>query len=460
MMASVVGVESATATFQRALPVSRRRVIQMAVMAIPGTVMLASCGGQAAQGQPAKPAALKTDVTLQLLIDLGAADQPLFEKVVARWRTTHPQGPKVEWTAGTNVADVLTKTQAGMAAGSAPDLIQQEATGAVSLSGKGQLHPIDPFIKRDKYDLSDFFERSHPQFDWKGKKYGLSKGMSNQSLYVNQTLFDQAGVAYPPNKANATGWDFDAFLKAADRLTKRSGDTTTQWGFVVGRGLRGGWLQWVRTNGGEVFDKDFTRCLLGEAKAIEGLQFMQDLMYKFRVAPTPKEEMAAGGDAALFINQGITGMRISPVSSTAPHRRATFQWDHAVNPQGKGKRVTTGGGQAWLITSTTKAPDEAWALLQHVASVESSREMATIWYPARKSTLAELIAQEPGLPPKSRNVGPEGQDLTELDPIFPAYSDIQRDIIVPELNALWENQKTASQVAESLVPKVNAALKA
>ncbi len=53
----------------------------------------------------------------------------------------------------------------------------------------------------------------------------------------------------------------------------------------------------------------------------------------------------------------------------------------------------------------------------------------------------------------------DGQDLLVYDPVFPAYQDIQKDIIVPELAPLWENTRTAAQVAESLVPKVNAALK-
>jgi multiple sugar transport system substrate-binding protein len=442
-----------------AIRVSRRRWAKGATL-LGAASALAACGAPSGREAPGKPSALKKEITVQLLIDLGAADHPLFEKVVGRWTQVNPQVPKIEWTAVGSTAEMAGKIQTGLAAGNPADLVQLEAPPAVGFSGRSQLLPIDQYIKRDKFDLSDYFDRSHPQFDWKGRKYGLSKGMSNQSLYVNQALFDQAGIPYPPNKANATGWDFDAFVKAAERLTKRSGSDTTQWGFAVSRGLRGGWGQWVRTNGGEIFDKEFSRCLLGEARAVEALQFMQDLMYKFRVAPTPKEETAAGGAMAMFVNTGNVAMRINPVSGTAPHRRATFQWDHAVNPQGKGKRVTTGGGQGWLITAPTKNPEEAWAVLQHMASAETSKEMATVWYPARKSALAFLVAQEPQLPPKSRNVGPEGQDLFVMDPIFPAYSEIERDIIAPELNALWDNQRTATQLVESLVPKVNAALRA
>ena len=64
--------------------------------------------------------------------------------------------------------------------------------------------------------------------------------MSNQSLYVNQTLFEQAGVTMPPVKANDPGWDFNSFANAAERVTKRNGNETVQWGLILGRGLRGG----------------------------------------------------------------------------------------------------------------------------------------------------------------------------------------------------------------------------
>jgi multiple sugar transport system substrate-binding protein len=422
--------------------------------------VLAACGAE--NGAPAA-AKLRPDVTLQLLVDLGAQFQPQFENVLGRWRQSIPGGaPKVEYAASA-VAQVLEKTQAQLAAGTPPDLIQQEAAGAIGLIGKNQLLPLDSFIKRDKYDLSDFFEKSYPQYEWKGKKHGISKGMSNQSTYVNLTLFQQAGITPPPVKASDPGWTFDEFARAAERLTKRSGSETTQWGFTLVRALRGGFGQWIRANGADLFDKDFTKCTLNEAKAVEALQFMQDLIYKYRVAPTPKEETAAGGPNPMFIQQGIVGMHIDPVSTLLNHRAAQFQWDLAVNPKGNGstgKRVTTGGGQAWLIPAASKNQEEAWAFLKHAVTPDSMKEMSGTWYPLRKSVLEWLLAQDPQLAPKNRGVGIEGQGTMVYDPIFPAYSDIQAQIIVPELAPLWENQKTAAQVVESLVPKVNAALKA
>ena len=444
---------------------SRRRALTGlgCALALPGSASALAACGAGSTGDAAKPVAIRPDVTLQMNIDLAAAFQPQFENVLSRWRQSIPGGaPKVEYTSGM-VAAILEKTNAQLAAGTPPDLIQQEVTGAIGLIAKNQLLPLDNLIKRDKFDLSDFFERSYPQFEWKGKKHGISKGMSNQSLYINQTLFQQAGVSAPPVKANDAGWDFNTFLNAAERLTKRNGNETVQWGFILGRGLRGGFGQWIRANGGEFFDKDFTKCTLNEPRAVEALQFMQDLMYKYRVSPTPRDEMAAGGPGPMFIQQGMAGMRIDPVSNLGNHRAAQFQWDLAVNPKGNGttgKRVTTGGGQGWLIVSGSKNQEEAWAFLKHATSTDSMKEMSPTWYPSRKSVLEWLLAQDPQLPPKNRAVGIEGQGTMVYDPIHPAYSDIQAQIILPELMPLWDNSKTAAQVVESLVPKVTAAIKA
>jgi multiple sugar transport system substrate-binding protein len=398
-------------------------------------------------------------VTIQLLFGLGADVAYLFDPIVQRWQQAHPQGPKIEW-ATLGGANGVEKLQTLLAANTAPDIYQLDPSQAVGFSDRGQFLALDPYMKRDRYDLSDFIPTSYVQYDWKGKRYGMPRGMSNQGLYVNQTLFDRAGVAYPPVKADAAGWDFNAFLKAADRLTVRSGTDIMQYGTLVGRGLRGGWGQWVQTNGGELFSKDFTQCLMGEPKVVEALQFMQDLIYKYRVAPTPKEEADGGGAQKLFVQGGNVGMYIAPVSGLDAHRKAAFTWDLGVNPQGKGKRLTTGGGVGWQIVATTKYPEEAWAVFQHVIDPESMKAMSPTWYPPRKSTLAYLLTVDPDLPPKNRQVGADGQSLMVSDPIFPAFDQISKDLLTSELDALWNNQRSAAQVVESLVPRVNAALKA
>jgi multiple sugar transport system substrate-binding protein len=438
--------------------VSRRGVFLAAAGTVPA--IGAACAGPGGPAGTAAPrSTLRPDVTVQVMTGIGAEDQAYFEEVVGVWHAAHAQGPKVEW--GTPGGNITQKVQALLAADTAPDVVALNPSQAVVFSARGQLLALDPYIRRDRYDLSDFFELAIVQYEWQGKKYGAARGMSNQSLYVNQNLFDKAGIPYPPTKVDAAGWDFDAFLKAADRITQRAGTTISQFGCMVGRGLRGGWGQWVWTNGAEMVSRDFRRCTLDDPRAVEALQFMQDLIYKYRVAPTPEEETAIGGSGmATFINSGKVGMRITPVAEISDHRRAQFRWDYAVNPKGKGKRLTTGGGVGWEVMGPTKHREEAWAVFQHLTSAESIKHMSVVWYPGRKSALAHLLKVDPELPPKSRHVGSDGQLIIHPNPLFPAWDELEREVISPELQPLWRNEKTARQVAEALVPKANAFLQA
>jgi hypothetical protein len=92
---------------------------------LPAAALVVACGIQAGGQGPAKPAALNTGATLQVLIDLGAALFPAFDGgVITQWKAAHPQGPKVEWAAATGgTREMIGKIQAGLAAGTPVDLV-------------------------------------------------------------------------------------------------------------------------------------------------------------------------------------------------------------------------------------------------------------------------------------------------------------------------------------------------
>src|SRR5688572_19488044 len=136
---------------------SRRQALANlgSAVALPASATALAACGAGGTGDAARPVAIRPDVMLQLIIDLQAQFQPQFENVLTRWRQSIPGGaPKVEYTIGA-VAVVLEKTQAQLAAGNPPDLFQQEVTGAIGLIAKNQVLPLDAYIKRDKYDLSE-----------------------------------------------------------------------------------------------------------------------------------------------------------------------------------------------------------------------------------------------------------------------------------------------------------------
>src|SRR6185437_2470066 len=113
----------------------------------------------------------------------------------------------------------------------------------------------------------------------------------------NVDMFTAAGLPMLPADWADTTWTFDAYLAAAQKLTKQDGGKTTVWGCLVNRGWRP-WATYVYSNGGAVVDKDAnglaTDIALTSDAAVGGMQFLQDLIYKDKVAPKPDVESQEG----------------------------------------------------------------------------------------------------------------------------------------------------------------------
>ncbi len=446
-------------------PRSRRRMMQEACLA--GGLLAGACAPPAigGRGEPARGSAtLRTDVTVSFLQTSGQVEQELVNQVVERWRQAHPRGPQAEFVIATG--NVVEKFSTMLASGTPPALVSMDASQGVVFADRGELTPLDELIKRDKYDLADYIPVSLEQYRWKGKLYALLRDFSHQSLWVNLDLFAREGLT-PPAGDYATsvrGWDFGQFVETARRLTKWEGGSAAragQYGFVVNSGLRGGYGQFIWANGGELFDKDYRRCTVDDERVVEALQLMQDLRFRHRVAPDTaavQEFRAAGqdpGSQALFF-AGLAAIAIFPVARIGEARRqARGQWDLAVTPQGKGKRLTTGGGVGWYQVKAVPFQDEAWEVLKHLTSPETHRLLADVRIPGRRSVLDWWLAQNPGEPPKSRSVARTGQEAVHLNPVFPLWERIERDVFTPQIARLLDNQATAREVAGEIVTQAN-----
>jgi multiple sugar transport system substrate-binding protein len=76
----------------------------------------------------------------------------------------------------------------------------------------------------------------------------------------------------------------------AQRLTKRDAQGhPVQFGFLFDWN---NWLHFVYQWGGRVYSPDGTRCVVDSPETVGAVTFMRDLIYHYRVAPTPVEEAA------------------------------------------------------------------------------------------------------------------------------------------------------------------------
>lgn len=416
--------------------------------------MAVGCGGSATTqtggGETAPAATLKKGAVIQWAWDEGPTRTPLREEQIKLFNAQHAD-LKVETIAGATGSE---KLQSLFAAGTPPDLLRQETSGLAFFASRGQFAPLDPLLRRDKYDLSDFFPNAWELWKWKGKYYGVPF-LGIRIAYFNRALAQQAGAKVPVTWRDAA-WTFDAFLDATRKATVRQGSSASRWGADL-IGDRRQWQPWVWNNGGELFSQDGTKVLLDQPPAVEGLTFLHDLAHRHRVMPTPAELQAAGGRRALFEGGNLL-LYHDPVNNVASNRRgASFDWSLTGLPRGKAKAPSSsGGGVGWFLAQDSKVKDETWELMKTLASKESVRLEAVRGEapPSRKSIAAEPAFVNPPEPPKGdMKVVVEALELMHLE--TPLINGVEIDrILTEELNPMWAGTITPGEAIAKAVTRI------
>jgi multiple sugar transport system substrate-binding protein len=404
---------------------------------------LAACAqGGTTGGGPAGDAAagaqLKKGATIQWAVDEGATRTPLREDQVTLFKQQFPD-LNVDYILGSTSTE---KVQALFAAGTPPDLFRQETSGMAFFASKGQLAALDPMMRRDKYDLADFFPTAWELWKWKGKYYGMPF-LGIRIGYFNRALAQQSGAKIPTTWKDPA-WTFQAFLEAAQRATVRSGTTASRWGAdMSAANARRDWQPWVWNNGGDLFNASGTKVEFDQPPAVEALEFLVDLMHKHRVAPTPQELQSA--NRATLFQGGNLLMYHEPVNNVAANRRnASFDWSLFGLPKGKAKTVSaSGGGVGWFLTGTSNVKDETWELLKVLASKESVRMEAVRGEapPSRRSIANEPAFINPAEPPKGdMKVVVEALEAMHVEQALINGVEIDR-ILSEELTPVWRGEK-------------------
>lgn len=417
---------------------------------------LAACGGAASSttgpaGDAAPAAQLKKGANIQWAVDEGPTRTPLREDQVKLFKSQFPD---------VNVEFILSSTgteklQSLFAAGTPPDMFRQETAGMAFFASRSQVAPLDQMMRRDKYDLSDFFPTAWELWKWKGKYYGLPF-LGIRIGYFNRALTQQVGAKVPTTWKDPA-WTFQAFLDAANKATVRSGTTASRWGADMGNAnSRRDYQPWIWNNGGDLFNAGGTKIEFDQPAAMEALEFLVDLIHKHRVAPTPPELQAA--NRSTLFQGGNLLMYHEPVNNVAANRRnASFDWSLFGLPKGKAKTISaSGGGVGWFVTAASKVKDETWELMKLLASKESVRLEAVRGEapPSRRSIANEPAFVSPAEPPKGdMKVVVEALEAMHVETALLNGVEIDR-ILNEELTPVWRGEKTLRQAIADAAHKV------
>lgn len=426
---------------------TRRRWTRLA-LAVPASAALAACAAFGRQDEVGVQRAART-AKLTWYATGAQSRQDLHRKQVVRFKEI--AGHDVEVVAPTG--NYMDKLVADLSAGSPLDLFRLESGFLPGLVTRNQVVALDTYIKRDRLDVPDFYEKGVIMYQFQGKQWSLP-WLAFRVLFVNSQLLQQQGVPLPSQDWKNKSWNWQAFQTALRRFVNPSAPTEPggTWAFHSPQAFLDAWV-WVLAAGGDVFSQDERKFALDTPAALEGLQFYADLHAKDRAHPKPSQIGADPGAAAFLA--GRVAFYYGAVATAGQLAQSSFKAYSVPIPWGKAATATTGGGHSWPMNSASKEKDAAWDLQKFLGSKENDLMQVESGEapPFRKST-AQLPQWKTRKPPENPETMAESATYLRPQPKVPTWSEINAELD-RSLRPVWEGERSPREAVQAVKPTID-----
>ena len=416
-----------------------------------GAAGLAACGASGGQAGGQSSAAKGKATLMTQGSDLN--DEMRYKPVVDEYNAR--KGPvTIEMIQGGGGAtDQQAKLITLIVSGSAPDVFWTHANISPTMVKLNLVAPFDPFIKKDKdFKLANYFDSALKNYEAGGQQYGIPREATAMVLVVNKDMFQKNGVALPNDN-----WTWDDFLKAAQQMSKGGASPTwgtSQWGGKTSMAYYPYVKVW--SEGGDLVDSTRTKFALHQAPGVDQIQWLADLIYKFKVHPSPDEYPGATLKEAWAT--GRIGM-VPSIPVITDYKDATFEWDYYPMPKGSKGRVTRSASAGHSMTAASKNKDAAWEIIKLLGSKSTYEHWAKIGLtiPAYKDVATGPLVLNPNLPPKSAKVAQDAFAYARPEPIVGDWGSVSGEISKAFVD-IFAGKTDAKAALTAIVPVVESYL--
>jgi multiple sugar transport system substrate-binding protein len=358
--------------------------------------------------------------TIQFWTDHSDDEVLNFKKVIASFTKDNPD-IKVNLLNIADAAKYYTKVNTAAVGGNLADVYYARTFDIASFVDKQRVIPLTPLVDKDKSDVNpdDFWPAQVKQMSVSDQLYGLPYDFSNLAIYVNKTMFADAGVPVPTDD-----WTWDQFFEIGANFVQKSGSRQKRWG--AGFQTYDWFMMGVfKSNGGDTFSEDLSKCVVNQSANVDFLTKLSDQMVK-GVTPAPNATPAGVDPFAA----GLVAMQVNGSWATAQTRTAVgskFEWDVIRLPKGTtGKREVSAAGGSWVIPPTSKNQAAAWTFTKYLASKASQQVLIVDplrSIPGRQSSAADWSAKakSSNQPPKSIEIFPQQMQEDAVAWAFPKF---------------------------------------
>ncbi|QCK84550.1 ABC transporter substrate-binding protein [Phreatobacter aquaticus] len=297
----------------------------------------------------------KTEVSFFYPVAVGGPITKLIDSFAADFEKENPSISIKPIYSGT-YQETIVKALTAHKSGTPPVTSVLLSTDMFTLIDEEAIVPFDDFIRTDadKKWLASFFPSFMENSQTEGKTWGIPFQRSTVVLYWNKELFKEAGL--DPEKPPTTWAEQIAF---AEKLTKRDGANTTQWGIQIPSSGFPYWLfQGLTTQAGAILmNPEGNKTAYDAPAVVEALQYWVDLSRKHKVHPTGIVEW--GTTPRDFFERKCAMMWTTTGNLTNVRTNAKFPFGVGMLPAGKRAGSPTGGGNFYLSKKSSKAEQEA-----------------------------------------------------------------------------------------------------
>ena len=369
----------------------KRRMVVMTLLVIAAFV-ISSCGGTPAPTGPTKftwwhaMGGTNGDAINQLTKEFNESQTKCVAEAVFQ----------------NNYDDLLNKLKAGLQSKDVPALTQMYDLGTRLLYDLGVGVPMQDFIDKDKFNISDFEPNVLAYYSIGGKLYSMPFNTSNPMLYYNKTAFQAAGL--DPNKPPRT---FDEVREYARKLTKKDASgKVTQYGYSM---AIYGWFfeQLLAVSGGLYVDNGNGRDALATKATFnspEGIKILEWWKQMYDEGILGNYGRATADTQKAFDAQQTAMMIESTAGLRARLNAAQGKFDLGTgflprpNEEAYSKFGTIiGGASLWILKDRPKAEQDcAWQMVKFLVSPHSQAEWHTLtgYYPVNKGGYEDPLDKE------------------------------------------------------------------
>jgi multiple sugar transport system substrate-binding protein len=309
--------------------------------------------------------------------------------------------------------------------------------------GNGMV-PLNDLAANDGIKAEDYVKNSFDYLTVDGKLLAIPFTFDLRTLCYRTDLFQAAGIDKPP-----TTWD--EFIATAQKVN----NPPDVYGFMeVGKGdpvLRE-YSDRLWENGGDFLEKGLAPSMPAWNKpaGVEALQWMHDLIWKYKVAPPGTPSYGWEENAQLFAAGQAAMSKQWDLSAPEDPQQSTIVGKYAVAPLTKNKtNKTTAICHARGINLYSQNQDAAWEYVKFVTSQDQLFKLfqAGSNRPAQLAALQQAKDSAEGVVKQNLDVSLKEAENGYTWPLFAQFTEVQ-PILWGEIEKVLSNQKDAQEALD------------